>query len=261
MQICYTDKGYSFLLSLICLAKSLIEKKGFDLKNQITKYCNWHQNGYMSSNGECFDIGGTVVWALRSFNMNGKADAGSTAFDSAGNGSIMRLAPVPIYYHRDYDAAIDFARESSRSTHGAETCLDACHYLSHIIYNCINFTDRNKDEVLRMENSNELCSQIDEIASGSYKVKQPPEIAGTGYVVQSLEAAIWAFYTTDNFKDAILAAVNLGDDADTTAAICGQIAGSYYGVDAIPEEWYDRLKMVDQIVEIGLELYFANEKK
>jgi len=79
-----------------------------------------------------------------------------------------------------------------------------------------------------------LAPAIAEIVDGSYKIKSPPQIQGSGYVVKSLEAALWAFYTTASFKDAVLAAVNLGDDADTTGAICGQIAGAFYGLEGIP---------------------------
>ncbi|MFZ1291230.1 MAG: ADP-ribosylglycohydrolase family protein [Melioribacteraceae bacterium] len=108
------------------------------------------------------------------------------------------------------------------------------------------------------------CLQIEEIlgskkivdiARGNYKDKVSSEIRGTGYVVDSLEAALWCFYKTDNFKEAILMAANLGDDADTTAAVCGQLAGAYYGVSGIPDNWLDKLYMKNEIIEIANTLY------
>lgn len=93
----------------------------------------------------------------------------------------------------------------------------------------------------------ELSEKVAEIARGSYRNKTVEEIHGTGYVIQSLEAALWCFHTTESFDDAILTAVNLGDDADTTAAVCGQIAGAYYGVEGIPAHWIERLAMSEEI--------------
>ena len=94
-----------------------------------------------------------------------------------------------------------------------------------------------------------LSPEIAEIAAGSFKQKQPPAIIGTGFVVRSLEAALWAFYRSDSFRDGALRAVNLGDDADTTGAIYGQLAGAFYGVSAIPEDWIERLTMRDFIYQ------------
>jgi hypothetical protein len=88
-----------------------------------------------------------------------------------------------------------------------------------------------------------LMPRVEQVAAGSYKEKDPPQIRGTGYVVESLEAALWAFHRTDNFRDGALLAVNLGDDADTTGAVYGQLAGTYYGEDGIPESWRTVLVM------------------
>jgi ADP-ribosyl-[dinitrogen reductase] hydrolase len=93
------------------------------------------------------------------------------------------------------------------------------------------------------------------VASGSFLRKAPPEIAGTGYVVKSLEAALWAFHQGQSFAECCLLAVNLGDDADTTGAICGQLAGAYYGAKGIPPEWLARLALREQIVELANRLY------
>ena len=92
-----------------------------------------------------------------------------------------------------------------------------------------------------------LCGKIDEIAGGSFKWREPPAIRGTGYVVRSLEAALWAFHHGTDYADVVLTATNLGDDADTTAAIAGQLAGAIYGVQGIPEKWMMKLAMREVI--------------
>jgi ADP-ribosyl-[dinitrogen reductase] hydrolase len=100
-----------------------------------------------------------------------------------------------------------------------------------------------------------LCAEIDEIARGSFKRKEPPEIVGSGYVVQSLEAALWAFYRSSTFEEGCLLAVNLGNDADTTGAILGQLAGAYYGVAGIRNEWRECLAHADLIHQLADDLF------
>ena len=99
-----------------------------------------------------------------------------------------------------------------------------------------------------------LSPKIRAIAAGEYRDKTEDQIKGSGYAVESLEAALWCFLQTDTFRDAILKAVNLGNDADTTAAVCGQIAGAYYGKSGIPAEWMDKLCMRDKITEFADQL-------
>ncbi|MFH0823748.1 MAG: ADP-ribosylglycohydrolase family protein, partial [Pseudomonadota bacterium] len=100
-----------------------------------------------------------------------------------------------------------------------------------------------------------LTPEIDEIACGSFKRREPPEIKGSGFVVKSLEAALWAFHRTDSFRDGCLSAVNLGNDADTTGAVFGQIAGAFYGVSGIPRSWREKLAMRETISSFADRLY------
>ena len=202
----------------------------------------WMQEGYLSSNGRCFDIGGTRRRLLRLYRTR-QPDLRAVDPDKAGNGSIMRLAPVPMFFAHDPAGRSKWRRDSSRTTHGAPTAVDACRYFAALITGplrgapkkkcCRNIIARSR----AIGKSHPLAPEIAEIASGSFRRKEPPQIRGTGYVVQSLEAALWAFYKTDNFREGCLLAVNLGDDADTTAAVYGQLAGAYYGEDGIPESW------------------------
>ncbi|MFH1312190.1 MAG: ADP-ribosylglycohydrolase family protein [Candidatus Eisenbacteria bacterium] len=249
----------------LCLAESLIEKGCFDPVDQLERYKRWIETGYMSSTGEAFGMGITVMAALGRFRETHEPFPGPTEPDTAGNGSIMRLAPVPLFFSANPLEAIEMAGESSRTTNGATTAVDACRYMAAIMIGALQ--GKAKDEILGAGFTPEpgywdrepLVAEISEIAEGSFKEKQPPEIVGTGYVVKSLEAALWAFYTTNSFKDGCLAAVNLGDDADTTGAVYGQIAGAFYGVQAIPENWLDQLVQRELIQSMADSLLIASD--
>jgi ADP-ribosyl-[dinitrogen reductase] hydrolase len=230
----------------LCLAASLIETGEFSPEDQMTRYCRWRDEGYMSSNGTCFDIGGTVSQALARYCQTGKPYSGSSSEWSAGNGCIMRLAPVPMYFWRDREKAVGFSNLSSRTTHGAEECLHACRLFGWQLFKALSGFSK-EDVLFDNQQLTDLPVKVSEIARGAYRKKAVEEIFGTGYVVQSLEAALWCFNSTESFEDAILTAVNLGDDADTTAAVCGQIAGAFYGVEGIPAHWRDRLAMSEEI--------------
>jgi ADP-ribosylglycohydrolase len=155
----------------------------------------------------------------------------------------MRLAPVPLFYAKRPLEAIEKSAESSKTTHGASTAVDACRYLGALIVGAIS--EVGKVDLLSggfcpvpgYWKKKPLVKEIDVIASGSFKRKNPPEIKGTGYVVNSLEAALWAFRHSSSFEEGCLLAVNLGDDADTTGAVYGQLAGAFYGEKGIPEPW------------------------
>ena len=224
----------------LCLATSLVERGGFDAVDQIRRYCRWADDGYLSSTGVCFDIGGTVASALRRYQRDGNPYAGSSDPNTAGNGCIMRLAPIPMYFCPDLDAVERYAGDSSRTTHGARECIDACRLLARVI--CRALLGGCKEGVLLADAGSFVSGEaIGAIARGTYREKSAANIRGSGYVVQSLEAAMWAFARTDTFEEAILTAANLGDDADTTAAVCGQVAGAFYGEQEIPPRWLQRL--------------------
>jgi ADP-ribosyl-[dinitrogen reductase] hydrolase len=161
----------------------------------------------------------------------------------------MRLAPIPMFYFPDLEKVIHFAAESSRTTHGALECMEACQLFAEMLYRALS--GLRKDEILFNTTVNISAPKINEIARGHYCQKTRDQIHGTGYVVQSLEAALWCFYGTGTFQAAILRAANLGDDADTTAAICGQIAGAYYGESGIPVKWLQNLHMRVEITSLA----------
>lgn len=238
----------------LCLASSLLELGKFDAADQMQRYCRWHSDGYWSSNGRCFDIGNTVADALYRFRETGDAFSGSTNPRSAGNGCIMRLAPVPMFFFPDQELAVAMSGESSRTTHGATECIDSCRLLASIL--CRALAGAAKDYVLLNHDLDSIASpKVQAIAGGEYRVKTETGIRGSGYVVDCLEAALWCFARTNSFEGAILAAANLGDDADTTAAVCGQIAGAFYGSAGVPPEWLDRLALQPEIRSLADRLY------
>lgn len=236
----------------LCLAHSLVQRQGFDAADQMQRYCDWMNHGYMSSNGRCFDIGITVRHALHAFERSGNPYSGSTDPYSAGNGSIMRLAPVPMAYSPDVTAVLHYTAESSRTTHGAAECLEACRLFGVMLH--LALTGSRKEDILRQTLYQPTLPKIQAIANGDYIHKTTAGIRGSGYVVDSLEAALFCFVQTDSFDTAVLMAANLGDDADTTAAVCGQLAGAYYGQSGIPAGWLDKLAMRSEIEMLALQL-------
>ena len=169
----------------------------------------------------------------------------------------MRLAPVPVAYIRLFpdqlDLLVDRLVESSRPTHASPQCLSACAYFGVLLGGLLHGLPR--DQVLdprweparRVHERFPLHPEILEVAQGSFRTRKPPRIRGSGYVVRSLEAALWAFHDAVDFRQAVLRAVNLGDDADTTGAVCGQLAGAWFGESGIPAEWRNDLAGKDQI--------------
>jgi ADP-ribosylglycohydrolase len=241
----------------LCLAESLVEKHGFDPVDQLERYVRWYRHGHMSCTGTCFDIGGTTRTSLHAFERTRKPFCRSTDLHAAGNGSIMRLAPVPLFFASNPEEAIARSGDSSRTTHGAAVCVDACRYMGGLIVGAVNGV--GKGELLSKLycpvpgywQTHPLCPEIEAIARGSFKHKEPPAIKGSGYVVNSLEAALWAFAKGHDFKEGALLAVNLGDDADTTGAVYGQIAGAHYGYVDIPQKWRETVAESDLILRLA----------
>jgi len=241
----------------LALADS-IASAGWDLDDQARRYLAWYEKGWYSVNGRCFDIGITCRSALGRFSRTGDAKtSGDPSERASGNGSIMRLAPVPIRYAYLYPDRLPqlvlFLTESSLPTHASPQCLSACAYLGLVLAALIQGIDReqvldpNWRALRELREVHAFHREIANVAEGSFRRKQPPEIVGSGYVVKSLEAALWAFHDAKDFREAVLRAVNLGDDADTTGAVCGQLAGAYWGESGIPQEWQDRLARKDMI--------------
>ena len=233
----------------LCLAESLIECEGFDSKDQLNRYLSWMEEGYMACQGICIDIGNTTCQALRRFSHTRGSYAGTDNPFASGNGGIMRLAPAVIAA-TDSQAAIDYAINSSRTTHASADCLDGAELLGAILWELRLGADL-KTLLENLPDTKERGMAIGRIKNGFFRHFTRDEVSSSGYVIDTLEAALWSCYHTENFEDAVILAVNLGADADTVGAVTGQIAGAARGVEAIPERWLKPLAWRERIVGLA----------
>jgi ADP-ribosyl-[dinitrogen reductase] hydrolase len=238
----------------LCLAESLLVMHTVDQRDLMTRFQGWLERGENTVSGRCFDIGVTTRAAIESFAADGFPAAGSTDARSAGNGSLVRLAPLAIYSVGLPDETISaLVQRQSRTTHGALECIHACRLFLSQLLDALSGAD--KKGALRPRVMS-LSPKLLFINAGEYKTKDRSLIKSSGYVVHTLEAALWAIWHTDSFRDAVLTAANLGDDADSVAAVAGQMAGALYGASAIPTAWRMRLAWHDRI-EILADALFA----
>lgn len=239
----------------MCLAESIAETGRLDPEDQLRRYLAWYRQGYWSSTGECFDIGTTTIRGLQRFERSGQVTDESPDENLAANGSLMRLAPVPIRWHGDIAVAAQHSGESSRTTHAASRPVDACRVMGAMITALIQGIPADRVLAPGFWQFGPLHPEVEAVARGSWRSKEPPQIRGTGYTVAALEAALWAVGNASDFADAVLRAANLGDDADTTAAIAGQLAGARWGWSEIPGPWRTKITRADEIVAIAGRLY------
>lgn len=220
----------------LALADSLAVNPLLDVRDLMNRFVQWHEQGTYSCTGHCFDIGITTRQALAKWKRSGGPLAGSNDPMTAGNGSLMRLAPVAIRHFRDRDRLRDVAARQSRTTHAASEAVEACVVYAEAIADAIE--GRPRSEILR---SRPVPTEqaLSNIMSGSWRGKLRQEIRASGYVAHSLEASLWSVGRTATYRDAVLTAANLGEDADTTAAIAGQLAGALYGLGGITIDWID----------------------
>lgn len=238
----------------LCLAESLQVHPKLDERDLMERFARWRSHGYNSATGECFDIGITTAAAISRYLRTGNPVAGENGARSAGNGSIMRLAPVAIRWWRNPCVAEEVARRQSCVTHAATEAVEGCVLLLRAILAAIS--SQSGCEIRVSQERDWPCS-LQRIATREWSSKAVSEIASTGYVIDTLEAALWSVYRTSSFRDAILTAVNLGHDADTVGAVTGQIAGALYGASGIPGEWLDRLHERQRIEGLAQSLFQA----
>jgi ADP-ribosyl-[dinitrogen reductase] hydrolase len=250
----------------LCLAASLLEK-GFNAKDQIRRYAKWLYEGYMTSTGVTFDIGGTIAASINQYIITGRAYTTLIHPTRVGNGALMRLSPVPLYFANTPKQAIFYSGKSSKTTHGHPFSVHACRYFSGLIIGAL----QGKSKKLILSNSyspvpnywksKPLPQEVKLIANGSYKTKTSLDIIPSGYVLHTLESALWAFYNSSSFEEGMLLAINLGGDSDSIGAVYGQLAGAYYGIQAIPEKWASTIAKKDLIIDFAKRLYFASFHK
>ena len=238
----------------LCLAQSIIDSNGFDPIDQLDKYLEWIDSGYMSCTGKMVGLGKTCWRSLIRYRRTGQAYTDIKHEKFSGNGSLMRLAPICIYYADDLDKAVHYAALSSKITHGSPIAVDCCRYFAYVILKIMNgakkdtlFSDSFVSDVYKYFSNEPLHRELNSIIGCEYISKREDEIQSSGYAIHSLEASLWSFYHTNTFEEAILKSVNLGDDADTVGAITGQLVGAFYGVDGIPDELIEGLSKSGEI--------------
>jgi ADP-ribosylglycohydrolase len=278
----------------LCLANSLIVCQDFVPYDQLVRYKWWYRNGYMSSTGHCFDIGAATRQSIQEFEARQRklAQDCGISFDDmdfssnpdlfggldvycskdgvAGNGALMRLAPVPLFFYRNPIKAVEYSGISGQITHGDKKAYDACRYYGALIVatlNGVNKADLTSNTFYQDNKqwfgNDDLHPDIINIAQGSYKKDggYKDGIRGKGYIVNALEAALWAFWSDENsFEKGVLNAVNLGDDTDTTAAIYGQLAGAYYGYNKLPSKWRDVIYAKDFVLCVSNWIAYEGEQ-
>ena len=239
----------------LALADSLAATGTLDAQDLMDRFTRWWRNGEYSCTGTCFDIGNATCAALARYSRTGEPFAGSTDSLTAGNGSLMRLSPVAVRFWNDRKRLIGTAAEQSRTTHGAEEAVDACRAFAELLADAIAGSPRAS---LLAPRSFEGAPAIANIVAGSWRGRARDEIRSSGYVVHTLEAALWSVARTGDFRNTVLLAANLADDADTVAAVTGQLAGALYGLSGIPERWLDRVAWKDRLLEAAQRLLPAS---
>ena len=239
----------------LALADSLAASESLDCRDLMNRFVAWWQDGEYSCTGTCFDIGNATREALGRYLRTGDPLAGSTDPHSAGNGSLMRLAPVALRFWNDRSLLTDTAAEQSRTTHSAEEAVDACRAFAELLADAIAGAPR---VALLAPRPFEGAPAVARIVAGNWRGRRRSEIRSSGYVVHTLEAAIWSVARTGDFRSAVLLAANLADDADTVAAVTGQLAGALYGLGGIPDRWLARLAWKDRLIKAGERLLPAS---
>lgn len=233
----------------VALARSLLSRGSFDERDVMENFLAWWRRGEHSCTGTCFDIGNTTADSLARFEATGEPFAGSTDERSAGNGALMRLAPIAIATFDDGDEAQRLAGVSSRLTHGAPQSVDACAYFAQLLHEAIAGGDPLAPRTV------DAHPEVAAVAAGGWRGKARENISSSGYVVHTLEAALWCVGRGESFEEAVVLAVNLGDDADTVGAVTGQLAGALHGASAIPARWLERLAWRDELERLARGLF------
>ncbi|KAK6504864.1 hypothetical protein TWF481_006801 [Arthrobotrys musiformis] len=275
----------------LCLAQSLIDKKTFSAASQLQNYIAWFHTGYLSSTGHCFDIGNLTRQTLSFWNShiprkpvssNQPNDLPSDeALEKAqkdlnksyardvycGNGSLMRTVPIGLFYYSSpQEDIVKFSHRASELTHPCSTNGEACAVYDVLVAFILSTAEStgsipSKQAVFEKFATLEFESKVlrDRFAVYTsledFAERDEELISSSGFVVHSLEAALWAFFTTEKWEDGALKVVNLGDDADTVGAIYGGLAGAYYGLEAIPEKWREELLQKDVVDGIAENLW------
>lgn len=249
----------------LCTLASLVENGWqLDLQDIMKRFIDWLGYGYMAVGNKTIDVGIATRNAIqRAYDGIPLNECGGKGEWDCGNGSLMRISPLIFYCSKHPEADIlKTVSEVSALTHAHERCKMCCYVYVKLGLALLNNSCTDNKELFKKamaalmpelkarfaENETDLLSRLYDI--DEFVKLDRNSIKSSGYVIDTLEASLWCFLTTDNFKDCILKAVNLGDDADTVAAIAGALAGLHYGYGSIPKEWLNKLLGKEKIYEL-----------
>jgi len=243
-----------------CLAEALTQ--GFDLKTIARHFVNWYVDAYWTAHGDVFDVGVATQMAISRLDDGIRPDlAGGTSANDNGNGSLMRILPL-LFHIKDMpvDERFEVTKKVSAITHGHIRSVIACFYYLEFARHLLQGKDKQTAyTLLKTEIAQHLSGRsvpasemahFDRLLTGDIYELDESQIKSGGYVLHTLEASIWCLMTTETYSDAVLKAVNLGDDTDTTAAVAGGLAGLIYGVEQIPSAWIEQLARKEDIEEL-----------
>jgi ADP-ribosyl-[dinitrogen reductase] hydrolase len=212
----------------LCLAESLLECNGFDARDQVQRYGRWQQEGYLSCTGQCVGITANTARSLAMARWRRVVFAGSHDPEQLDPEPLSRIAPVVLYFFASLDDVVQQASDSARTTCQAPAVLECCRRLARAIHAGLSGLPKSK--------------MLAEIQPNGESATHANTTAAT-----ALAGAFWAFSTTDNYRDAVLRAANVGGNSDVVASVCGQLAGAHYGMSAIPPPWRNGLMQKDLI--------------
>ncbi|MFT3826230.1 MAG: ADP-ribosylglycohydrolase family protein [Chitinophagaceae bacterium] len=248
-----------------CLAESLCN--GYNLQDIAGKFIQWYDTAYWTAGNRVFDIGMTTNRAIGRLKNGTRPDlAGDFDEDSNGNGSLMRIMPL-LFYIKDLDIhqRFELIKQVSSVTHGHIRSVIACFYYLEMALQLLNgkekqaaYTETATIVQQFISGENIIPKEINlfsDLLKGDITQLSIDNISSSGYVMSTLKAAMWCFMRTANFEDAVLMAVNLGSDSDTTGAVTGGLAGLYYGYDNIREKWRADIRRRDDIADLCNRLY------
>lgn len=247
---------------MLCTLASIIKTQGIDYNDVMHRYSRWAKEGYLTPDGKVFGVGRTTLRALGKYWRGEEAvNCGCSSEKDNGNGSLMRILPVALYisldrkHHTTIDERVNYIYKASALTHAHNRACIACGIYTFVLQEIIVVQNKSAiiDGLKKAKKHYDGCPEIvafNRLFSDNFSKIQSDGIKSSGYVVDTLEAAIWSLLTTNSYQECVLQAVNLGGDTDTIAAVAGALAGILYGYENIPQEWKDSIIQIDMIIDM-----------
>lgn len=234
----------------IATMRSIVDKKGIDYTDIMENFCKWMYDGEFTQDKNTFDFGNTTMRGIERYMDGAEAlESGGNSTHDNGNGSLMRILPLAYIPDIDYETVENISALTHAHTRSKIACVLYVEIAKSMLENDLTIDEHIKNSCVKIKKhyaGNEELEHFDRIFNNDLK----DNIRSGGYVIDTIESVVYCLKNTDSYKDAVLKAVNLGGDTDTTAAICGGLAGIYYGYDAIPVEWIESVRHIDKVLSL-----------